>query len=291
MTSTHDTNQPIPRTQSVATYSQDPNEFKSVRLDSSVSAPAGIVKSGKELSWCRILPIIGEEAAENLKLHKYSGSDEGLMYIYFYNPVASKLVSYLPDWIAPNTLTFLGFIHTIVPLTTLFTVADFDLMGEVPNWFFFLQAWCYFAYRMLDEMDGKQARATGNSSPLGLIFDHGCDAFSCGFQALIALRTMQCGNNFLAYMMVVLSMAAFHFATLEEYYVGTLKLPVCNAVSDGSLLLIIMYLVTGVLGNEIWVIAVCDGTWMNIEGITDLTLGQIMISALCLMSFVMMTSL
>ena len=77
------------------------------------------------------------------------------MYVYFYNPVANKLVESLPDWVAPNTLTLLGFVHTIVPLTTLFTVADFDLMGHVPNWFFFLQAWCYFAYRMLDEMDGK----------------------------------------------------------------------------------------------------------------------------------------
>ena len=45
----------------------------------------------------------------------------------------------------------------------------------------FLQAWCYFVYRMLDEMDGKQARATQNSSPMGLIFDHGCDSFTSGF--------------------------------------------------------------------------------------------------------------
>ena len=52
--------------------------------------------------------------------------------------------------------------------------------------------------------------------------------------------------------MVVMAMAAFHFTTLEEYYVGTLKLPVCNAVSDGSLLIILMYLVTGILGNEFW---------------------------------------
>lgn len=80
-------------------------------------------------------------------------------------------------------------------------------------------------------------------------------------------------------------MAAFHFTTLEEYYVGTLKLPVCNAVSDGSLLIIVMYIVTGILGNDIWVITVCDGTWLNIEGITDLTLGQLLIAVMCFMSF------
>lgn len=81
---------------------------------------------------------------------------------------------------------------------------------------------------------------------------------------MTALRTLQCGNNFLAYATVVMAMAAFHFTTLEEYYVGTLKLPVCNAVSDGSLPIIALYIVTGILGNGIWVTGICDGTWLNI---------------------------
>jgi ethanolaminephosphotransferase len=28
----------------------------------------------------------------------------------------------------------------------------------------------------LDNCDGKQARKTGNSTPLGMLFDHGCDS-------------------------------------------------------------------------------------------------------------------
>jgi len=31
---------------------------------------------------------------------------------------------------------------------------------------------------MLDNIDGKQARRTGTSSPLGMMFDHGCDALT-----------------------------------------------------------------------------------------------------------------
>ena len=84
--------------------------------------------------------------------------------------------------------------------------------------------------------------------------------------------------------MLVMAMAAFHFTTLEEFYVGTLALPICNAVSDGSILVILLYLVTGVTGNEIWTTEICDGTWMNINGITDLTLGQIVIAVMCLTS-------
>ena len=140
---------------------------------------------------------------------------------------------------------------------------------------------------MLDEMDGKQARKTQNSSPLGLIFDHGVDAWSTGLQALIALRVLQCGNNFLSYLMLVMAMAGFHFATLEEYYVGILYLPPCNAVSDGSLLVIGMFLFSGIIGNDFWVKEVVDGSWMNIEGIEELTIGQILIAVMTFLAFVM----
>ncbi len=45
---------------------------------------------------------------------------------------------------------------------------------------------------MLDNLDGKQARRTKTSSPLGLLFDHGCDAmvtfiFSQSLSSIIGL--------------------------------------------------------------------------------------------------------
>jgi len=43
---------------------------------------------------------ISEEGAEGLKLYKYAGGDSGILYKYFYNPVALKLVSYLPETLA-----------------------------------------------------------------------------------------------------------------------------------------------------------------------------------------------
>jgi len=41
-----------------------------------------------------------------------------------------------------------------------------------------------FTYQNLDNVDGKQARRTGNSTPLGMLFDHGCDAFGLIFLCL-----------------------------------------------------------------------------------------------------------
>jgi len=46
----------------------------------------------------------------------------------------------------------------------------------IPRWVFLLNGILLFAYQTLDNMDGKQARNTKSSSPLGELFDHGVDA-------------------------------------------------------------------------------------------------------------------
>ena len=68
-------------------------------------------------------------------------------------------------------------------------------------------------------------------------------------------------------------MTSFHFATLEEYYVGTLDLPPLNGVSDGSIPIIIFFFVSGVMGTEKWALNVRPGDWLHIEGIKTLTVG------------------
>ena len=44
----------------------------------------------------------------------------------------------------------------------------------------FFTALGLFLYQSLDAIDGKQARRTNSSSPLGELFDHGCDSVSAG---------------------------------------------------------------------------------------------------------------
>ena len=96
---------------------------------------------------------------------------------------------------------------------------------------------------------------------MGLVFDHGCDAFTTGLTTLISLRIVNCGNNVMAYALLLLTLNTFHFSTLEEYYVGTLVLPIFNGVSDGSVALIITYLFLGIVGWETATIPVCSGEW------------------------------
>ena len=137
-----------------------------------------------------------------------------------------------------------------MPFLLLFGLAGWDFDGPVPAWWCFLEAASYLIYRMLDEMDGKQARRTGNSSPLGLLFDHGCDSFTTSLITLIIMKVMQLGNGGLVMLTLLASTQAFYFSTLEEYYTGGLYLGIGNGVTDGSALIIGLFIYCGIYGNE-----------------------------------------
>jgi hypothetical protein len=89
------------------------------------------------------------------------------------------------------------------------------------------------------------------------------------------MRIMQVGDNFIAKIMMICIYSAFHFVTLEEYYSGYLYLPIFNGVSDGSIAIVALSFATGFVGNNIWATPLYDGTWLNIDGVTVLTLGQL----------------
>ena len=77
-----------------------------------------IIKTIKSLYSCA--PYLNEEQRQNLKIYRYAGGDKGLMYVYFYNPVATKIVEYLPDTLAPNVITLVGFCFSTLPFIVLF---------------------------------------------------------------------------------------------------------------------------------------------------------------------------
>jgi len=56
-------------------------------------------------------------------------------------------------------------------------------------------ALCMWLYSTFDNVDGKQARRTGTSSPLGEIFDHGCDALNCTVGGLVQVALMGLGRT------------------------------------------------------------------------------------------------
>jgi|JI9StandDraft_2_1071091.scaffolds.fasta_scaffold422292_1 ethanolaminephosphotransferase len=188
------------------------------------------------------------EEIYNLRNYKYIGSDEGYLYKAFFNPVANFIVEYVPAYVAPNTLTMIGFGFTVSIFATMFGVYGIDMDGEVGRWWYFYSAFAFLGYRIFDEMDGKQARRTKNSSVLGMVLDHGCDSFSCLLLMMASMKGCQMGSNLGAFVIQIVLMGAFLFIVLEEYYKGYFKLGPGNAVSDGSAIVIGGFLFSGIMG-------------------------------------------
>jgi ethanolaminephosphotransferase len=116
----------------------------------------------------------GEQAIRNFK---YKGSSSAFSYDYLWSPFAEYMLKYIPITWAPNAITLVGFILVLVGAFSIYFIGDLgDPVTSFQEVFF---AICIFTYQTLDNIDGKQARRTGTSTPLGMLFDHGCDSMSC----------------------------------------------------------------------------------------------------------------
>lgn len=91
--------------------------------------------------------------------------------------------------LSPNAITLIGLSALIVSLALLvWHNPSFDdgTHEHAPWWLCILTMLSLFFYQTMDNMDGKQARRVGASSPLGLLFDHGCDAVNAGMIGSLA---------------------------------------------------------------------------------------------------------
>ena len=120
--------------------------------------------------------ILNEQQLKNLESHKYNSSGTTILDKYF-QVWWNFVVSFCPSWLAPNTITVIGLLFNIVGTLTLLYYCP-TATEVAPRWCWLFNAACLFIYQTLDAIDGKQARKTGNSSPLGELFDHGCDSIS-----------------------------------------------------------------------------------------------------------------
>jgi ethanolaminephosphotransferase len=143
------------------------------------------------------------------------------------NPVWAGLTELLPLTVAPNLITALGGAHCLFSyLLTTWIVPHYFLLTDdndnvVPTWVLLVNGYCNIVYYTLDCMDGKQARRTNTSSPLGQLFDHGVDCL-CLLSHLSMVQAW-----FGAPPSVVLTIQAylqfsFFCAQWEEYYTGVL---------------------------------------------------------------------
>ncbi|XP_057963014.1 choline/ethanolaminephosphotransferase 1 isoform X1 [Malania oleifera] len=120
-----------------------------------------------------------------------------------------------------------------------------------PRWVHFAHGLLLFLYQTFDAIDGKQARRTNSSSPLGELFDHGCDALACAFESMAFGSTAMCGRG--SFWFWVVSAVPFYGATWEHYFTNTLILPVINGPTEGLMLIYVCHFFTCIVGAQWWV--------------------------------------
>lgn len=192
---------------------------------------------------------IGAHGVAALHRHKYSGVDNSLMSKYVFQPYWTKCVNLFPLWMPPNVITLTGTMF-LVTSALLGYIYSPQLDSPPPRWVHFAHGLLLFLYQTFDAVDGKQARRTSSSSPLGELFDHGCDALGCAFESLAFGSTAMCGRS--TFWFWVISALPFYLATWEHYFTNTLILPAINGPTEGLMLIYLIHFFTGFVGAEWW---------------------------------------
>ncbi|XP_048156227.1 cholinephosphotransferase 1 isoform X3 [Corvus hawaiiensis] len=123
---------------------------------------------------------------------------------------------------------------------------------EAPFWAYILGAIGLFIYQSLDAIDGKQARRTNSSSPLGELFDHGCDSISTVFVVLGSCIAIRLGTNpdWLFFCCFV-GLFMFYSAHWQTYVSGILRFGKID-VTEVQIAITMLLLISAYGGAAIW---------------------------------------
>ncbi|KAM7535096.1 hypothetical protein Aperf_G00000094024 [Anoplocephala perfoliata] len=190
------------------------------------------------------------EQLQNLKDHKYSCRGSSISERYF-QVFWCSLVPFIPKRIAPNTLTLTGLIINTVSILILLYYSP-DLKSNVPSWALVLAALGVFIYQTLDALDGKHARQTNTASPLGELFDHGCDAVASIFVPLCLCVTVGIGTHpVIVFIQFFTFLALFYLAHWQCYITGYLEFGRLD-VTEGQVAVMATLLLSAFFGVEFW---------------------------------------
>lgn len=169
--------------------------------------------------------VLTQDGITQIAHHKYKAGEYTWLDLKL-NPIWQGLTELLPMDLAPNAVTAIGGLFCLAGyLLSWYFNPNFD--QQFPSWLLVANGLATIIYFTADCMDGKQARRTGSSSPLGQLFDHGVDCLTSIFHA----STFQCWSCVPPTSMLKLQMIlmfSFWCAQWEEYYTGVLPHSTCN---------------------------------------------------------------
>eukprot|EP01053_Blabericola_migrator_P004341 Blabericola_migrator_1__4340@NODE_2335_length_2918_cov_380_935812_g1461_i0_p1_GENE_NODE_2335_length_2918_cov_380_935812_g1461_i0NODE_2335_length_2918_cov_380_935812_g1461_i0_p1_ORF_typecomplete_len453_score62_22CDPOH_P_transf/PF01066_21/1_2e16CDPOH_P_transf/PF01066_21/3_1e03Rab5ip/PF07019_12/7_2e03Rab5ip/PF07019_12/0_26DUF2070/PF09843_9/1_3e03DUF2070/PF09843_9/0_49_NODE_2335_length_2918_cov_380_935812_g1461_i03601718 len=164
-------------------------------------------------------PYLNRNDCEVLSQYKYH-SVQGTKLDNILNKLWwTPLSNYIPLNIHPNTLTVAGlacsYFLSFLPLVL--SNPTFD--SHVPPACSILAAIGFFLYQTLDALDGKQARRTGLSSPMGQMMDHGCDSLTTFLSVFMCCATCSLGSGpLVAVQLTMITLQLYMYTWYEITY-------------------------------------------------------------------------
>jgi phosphatidylglycerophosphate synthase len=167
---------------------------------------------------------------------KYIVDDKSLT-SYYLDPYYFKLIKYIPSNISPNVLSILGFLCTMF---------SFNL-----NYYYFESnesfvcisiAILIFLYMLFDAIDGKHARATNNSSPVGELLDHTSDNIGTVFLMLNLCTVIGINDIITKWYVVQSGLLIFLESHIRAYKTRIVEFGKYNGPSEFLLTLIVLCL-------------------------------------------------
>jgi choline/ethanolamine phosphotransferase len=223
------------------------NDIKS-KLKTNQFVPLAETKIKEKLN--EMQPVLTQSQLKNLDEHKYSSTGATLLDKYF-QPYWRWLVEQMPLNLAPNLITVIGLIINVITSTILIIYCP-NANEDPPSWALFLCAIGLFIYQSLDAIDGKQARRTNSSTPLGELFDHGCDSISTVFVTVAFCVTLKLGTYpWFMFLACFIGMMAFYTAHWQTYVTGTLKFDKMD-VTEAQATIYAIYFLTSIFGDFFW---------------------------------------
>ncbi len=192
-----------------------------------------------------------QETLENMKRFQYKSTDDSCTYNKCMSPCLNKLVNYLPTWLAPNLITLFSLCFNIFAALISFSDGGFDFSFKLKSSTCFIIGIFQLIYQLLDNIDGKQARRTGNSTPFGMLMDHGCDIFTNIFTCFNLSKLLLVGNdNFYSCSAFLGLILGFYMMTYEEYKLGEMHFPVINGTDEGNLFIFLLGVFLSFFGQD-----------------------------------------
>lgn len=178
------------------------------------------------------LLMLSEIHIKNIENHKYNVIDESISSSLL-KPVWIRMQSYIPFCIAPNVITLLGLLSTIV--STYICYKHYD---NYPIFTTLCAIFFTITYINLDAIDGIHARKTKNASAVGELLDHGCDSLSTILLTMMFCKLLNINGNILIWKFVATSSLGF-----LTYHYNSYKAPVTFGKYTGPVEILSYFLI------------------------------------------------